>query len=89
MSYKALASELKFLPYEFGHEKVSFLKHTAACLFFTKEALSGIQQRLGHRLHIVMSCAERRRVRKSPVTLKGAEISQDMFLTFKIPLLLF
>jgi Na+-translocating ferredoxin:NAD+ oxidoreductase RnfA subunit len=61
----------------------SLLKHTAACLFFTKGALSGIQQSLGHRLHMVMLCAERGRDREIPVTLKGAEISKDTFLTFK------
>jgi len=43
----------------------------------------------GYHLHIVISCAERKRVRKSPVTLKVAEISNNMFLTFKIPFLNF
>jgi hypothetical protein len=32
-----------------------------------------------------MSSAERGIFREGPMTLKGAEISKDMFLSFKIP----
>jgi hypothetical protein len=63
------------------------MKRPPACLFFTKGALSGIQQQLGHPLHILMSCAERGIVRESLMTLKGVEISKDMFLPFKVPFL--
>ena len=56
MLYKALASELKFLPYEIGHEKVFFVETPTACLFFTEEAYSNSW---GHHVHILMSCAER------------------------------
>jgi len=65
--------------------KFSLLKHTAACLFFTKWTLLGVQQLLGHHLHIVITCAETGKDRESPMTLKGAEISKDTFLSFKIP----
>jgi hypothetical protein len=69
--------------------KFSLLKYPEAYMYFTKGALSGIQQCLGHHLHIVMSRAETGRVRECHVTLKGADILKDMFLSFKIYLLLF